>query len=76
MRVFNLSVLGSILVAGLASGQKLSPEARQFVKVDAPMVALAHVRVIDGTGTPAREHQTMILSKGKIASVWVLRAVI
>jgi imidazolonepropionase-like amidohydrolase len=69
MREFILPVLGSILAAGLASGQKLSPEARQFVKVDAPMVALAHVRVIDGTGTPAREHQTMILSKGKIASI-------
>ena len=69
MREFNLSVLGSILVAGLASGQKLSPEVRQFVKVDAPMVALAHVRVIDGTGTAAREDQTIILSKGKIASI-------
>jgi imidazolonepropionase-like amidohydrolase len=42
---------------------------RQFVKVDAPMVALVHVRVIDGTGTAAREDQTIILSKGKIASI-------
>jgi hypothetical protein len=69
MREFILTVLGSILASGLASGQKLSPEVRQFVKVDAPMVALVHVRVIDGTGTAAREDQTIILSKGKVASI-------
>jgi imidazolonepropionase-like amidohydrolase len=37
--------------------------------VNAPVVALAHVRVIDGTGAAAREDQTIILSKGKIDSV-------
>ena len=40
-----------------------------FVKVDAPVVALTHVRVIDGTGAAAREDQTIILSNGKIE--WV-----
>ena len=40
-----------------------------FVKVNAPVVALTHVRVIDGTGAAAREDQTVILSKGKIESV-------
>ena len=40
-----------------------------FVKVDAPVVALTHVRVIDGTGAAAREDQTVVLSKGKIESV-------
>jgi len=52
-----------------ASGQKLSPEVRPFVKVDAPAVALTHVRIIDGTGAAPRENQTIILSNGKIASV-------
>jgi imidazolonepropionase-like amidohydrolase len=42
---------------------------RGFVKVDAPVVALAHVRVIDGTGAAAREDQTVVLSHGKIESV-------
>src|SRR5262249_27045312 len=49
--------------------QKLSPDVRAFVKVDAPVVALTHVRVIDGTGSAAREDQTVILSKGKIESL-------
>ena len=53
----------------LAPAQTLSPEVQEFVKVNAPVVALTHVRVIDGTGAAAREDQTIILSKGKIESV-------
>jgi len=42
---------------------------QQFVSVDAPVVALTHVRVIDGTGAPARADQTVILRDGLIAAV-------
>jgi imidazolonepropionase-like amidohydrolase len=37
--------------------------------VDAPVVALTHVRVMDGTGNAAREDQVVLISGGKIASV-------
>jgi imidazolonepropionase-like amidohydrolase len=50
-------------------GQTLSPAVQAFVKVNAPVVALTHVRVIDGTGAAARQDQTIILSNGKIESV-------
>jgi len=50
-------------------GQSLSPAVQAFVKVNAPVVALTHVRLIDGTGAAAREDQTIILSSGKIESV-------
>lgn len=63
--VLSLVLLGCTV----AAAQTLSPEVRNFVKVDAPVVALTHVRVIDGTGAPPREDQTVILSKGKIESV-------
>jgi imidazolonepropionase-like amidohydrolase len=53
----------------LCLAQTLSPQAKAFVKVDAPVIALTHVRVIDGTGTAAREDQTLVISKGKIE--WV-----
>jgi imidazolonepropionase-like amidohydrolase len=43
-----------------------APDHRQFVRVEAPTVALAHVRVIDGTGALPRENQTIIISGGKI----------
>lgn len=59
----------ALLTATLSSAQTLSPSVQAFVKVNAPMVALTHVRVIDGTGAAAREDQTVILSKGKIESV-------
>jgi len=63
-------VLACVLVAlGVAAGQTLSPQVRGFVKVDAPVVALRHVRVIDGTGAAVREDQTVVLSHGKIESV-------
>lgn len=65
------SFVALILVgySALAAAQNLSPEVRAFVKVDAPLVALTHVRVIDGTGAAAREDQTVVISKGKIESV-------
>ena len=37
--------------------------------MDAPVVALTHVRVIDGSGAAPRENQAVIVSNGKIASV-------
>jgi imidazolonepropionase-like amidohydrolase len=59
------------LVIGVpfALGQTLSPAVQAFVRVNAPVVALTHVRVIDGTGAPARTDQTVVLSQGKIASI-------
>lgn len=63
-------LVGIILVLGsLIHAQTLSPEVKEFVKVDSHVVALEHVRVIDGTGAAAREDQTLLLSKGKIESV-------
>jgi enamidase len=42
---------------------------RGFVSVDAPVVALTHARVIDGTGAPARDDQTLVLRDGLIAAI-------
>ncbi len=58
-----------LLTMNLVSGQTISLQVHQFLKLDAPVVALTHVRVIDGTGASARDDQTIILSKGKIESV-------
>src|SRR5438309_6599788 len=62
-------LLGLLVLCSFAVAQNLSPEVKQFVKVDAPIVVLQHVRVIDGTGSPAREDQTIVLASGKIESV-------
>src|SRR5580692_6958222 len=69
MRKTSAAFLFLIAFRLLSAGQTLSPGVQAFVKVDAPVVALTHVRVIDGTGAAAREDQTVVLSKGKIELV-------
>jgi imidazolonepropionase-like amidohydrolase len=65
-----LCLVGLALAPAPARAQPaLSPEVRQFVSVDAPVVALTHVRVIDGTGAPAREDQTVVIAGGVIRAV-------
>ena len=43
--------------------------ASEFVSVKGPLIALTHVRVIDGTGSPAKEDQTIIIDAGRITSI-------
>ena len=64
-----------LLLLGVAAGsvgslvQGPSAERQQFIRVEAPVVVLTHVRVIDGTGAPARDDQTIVIADGKIQSV-------
>jgi imidazolonepropionase-like amidohydrolase len=60
--------LALVLCPGLASAQA-SNAARPFVSVDAPVVALTNVKLIDGTGTPARENQTVVIEGRTIKAV-------
>lgn len=64
----------ALLVAGSLGAQSpaprvTSPAVKQFVAVDAPVVALTHVRVIDGTGAPARDDQTVVITGDRISAV-------
>jgi len=70
MKIFTLSA-AIVLSVGLLAAQRptLSPAVRAYVSVDAPVVALTHVRVIDGTGAAPREDQTMIMRDGNIAAM-------
>src|ERR1700683_1152987 len=52
----------------VAQAQK-SSDVAEFVSVDAPVVVLNHVRVIDGTGATAKEDQVVVIANGKIQSV-------
>src|SRR4249920_2007440 len=68
--------LGTVTVGFLAAiagvaGQQPAPAGplRPFLKVDTPVFALTHVRVIDGTGAPPREDQTVVVRDGAIAAV-------
>jgi imidazolonepropionase-like amidohydrolase len=64
--------LASISFAGLCWAQaasRLTPDVRAFVREDAAVIALTHVRVIDGTGAAPRADQTIILANGKITAI-------
>jgi imidazolonepropionase-like amidohydrolase len=56
-------------VLGSAQPAQFSAGVRGFIKVDAPVVALTNVRVIDGTGAAARENQTLVVRGGNIAEM-------
>jgi imidazolonepropionase-like amidohydrolase len=54
-----------VLPPAATPGKAVQP----YVKVSAPVVALLHARVIDGTGGPARGNQTLLIKDGKILRV-------
>jgi len=47
----------------------LAAAVHAYVTVDSPIVALTHARVIDGTGAPARDNQTLIIREGRVAAL-------
>jgi imidazolonepropionase-like amidohydrolase len=53
----------------LAQDRTIPAAVRPFVSVDAPVVALTHVQLVDGTGGPARADQTIVLRGSVIAAV-------
>ena len=42
---------------------------KSYIRVNSPVVALTHVRVIDGTGTLPLEDSTVIISNGRIQAI-------
>ena len=61
-----------LLLVGIAVGsiaQNPNSERQQFIRVEAPVVVLTHVRIIDGTGAEARDDQTIVIADGKIKSI-------
>ena len=49
--------------------QTVSPDVAPFVAINQPALVLAHVRVVDGTGAPARDDQSVVITNGRIAAV-------
>lgn len=62
--------LAALVLASVAGAQRplVTQGQRPYVTVDAPVVALTHVRLIDGTGAAPREGQTILIRDGRIAA--------
>ncbi len=62
-----LFLLAALLVTAITVGQtQKASGVADFVSVDTPVFVLDHVRVIDGTGAPAKEDQAIVIANGKI----------
>src|SRR5258708_2896184 len=68
MRTFLVSAAMFFCFA-ISQAQSRPAAVKDFIRVDSPVVALEHVRVIDGTGAAARADQTIIISGGKIVAM-------
>jgi imidazolonepropionase-like amidohydrolase len=64
----SLLVLRVLPLAGQTAAS-VSPGLRDFVAVPEPVVVLTHVRVVDGTGAPPTDDQTLVIVNGKIQAV-------
>src|SRR5947207_693260 len=77
MSTTTLRALGALfLLPTLLTAQRptLSAAVKQYVAVDTPVVALTHVRVIDGTGAAPKEDQTLIIRDGNIVTLGPARS--
>src|SRR5689334_24552149 len=64
-------LLIALMVVCWATGfaQPQPQPMKDFIRVQSPVIALEHVRVIDGTGAAAKADQTIIISGGKITAI-------
>jgi imidazolonepropionase-like amidohydrolase len=72
--VSQICLLATLALWLTTSGQAQKLEnfgdnVREFISEDSPVIALTHVRLIDGSGAAAQEDQTIIIADGKISSV-------
>jgi imidazolonepropionase-like amidohydrolase len=67
-----LSLTGLMLIYATAlafSQPQPAPAAKDFIKIPSGVIALEHVRLIDGTGAAAKPDQTILISGDKITAI-------
>src|ERR1041385_6358299 len=64
-----LAVLILVCSALCFAQPQAAPTTKDFIRVQSPVIALEHVRGIDGTGAAAKADQTIIISGGKITAI-------
>jgi len=69
LKTAELTTLVILLCVGVYSAAQPKSDFEFAIREQAPVVAIEHVRVIDGTGAPPRSDQTILISGGKIAAI-------
>lgn len=67
--LFAALLLGAPALSLAAQQRTISPQIQSMLSVSAPVVALTHVRLVDGTGEQARDDQTIIIEGELIRAV-------
>ena len=61
---------GVFILTSVCAAQTAKPNPlKDYIKEDAPVIVLNNVRLIDGTGAPARERMRIDIDHGKITNV-------
>ncbi|HYL47502.1 MAG TPA: hypothetical protein VEU52_10780, partial [Candidatus Limnocylindrales bacterium] len=57
-----------LFAASSAGAQQAAPTSK-FIRESAPVIAVTHVQLIDGTGAASQADQTIVIDHGKILAV-------
>ena len=63
-------LLCALALIGIAIAQSAKDsDVAEFIALNAQVLVLNHVRVIDGTGAPAKDDQAVVIANGKIQAI-------
>lgn len=62
-----LLILVLLFIDSFSYAQEFTPEVSRFIKIGAPVIVLTDAKVMDGTGRPAKVHQTIVIRNGLIS---------
>ncbi len=68
-RYLSLVISFLLFTGSQTNAQQFSSSVQQFITVKEDTFALTHANLVDGTGSPAKADQTIIVIKGRIARV-------
>lgn len=66
MKIMTILLLLTVFPTAFA---QIPADSQQFIRVEAPVVVLTHVRIIDGTGAEPLEDQAIVIADGKIMGI-------
>jgi imidazolonepropionase-like amidohydrolase len=64
-----LAAISFVFSSALCFAQPGAPPIKDYIRVPAGVIALEHVRLIDGTGAAAKADQTILISGDKITAI-------
>src|SRR5262245_19316435 len=64
-----LAAISLVFSSAVCFAQPGAPPIKDFIRVPSGVIALEHVRLIDGTGAAAKTDQTILISGDKITAI-------